>query len=197
MVPSGTPHEVGLVPEFDVFGFVRERTGNIMPGITPSNTHRTCDGKHVTIGANGDAIFKRLMGAIGRDDLANDAALADNAGRDARRSELYAAIDAWTSTHDETEVLGVLTAAEVPASRVYSIADIVADPQYLARQMIESATLPDGRPFKIPGIVPKLSETPGSTEWLGPALGEHTDEMLVRLGYSAIEIGALRDAGTI
>ena len=94
-------------------------------------------------------------------------------------------------------MLGVLTAAEVPASRVYSIADIVADPQYLARQMIESATLPDGRPFKIPGIVPKLSETPGSTEWLGPALGEHTDAMLMRLGYSAIEIGALRDAGTI
>jgi len=186
-----------LLPEFDVFGFVRERTGNIMPGITPSNTHRTRDGRHVTIGANGDAIFKRLMGAIGRDDLANDAELADNAGRDARRSELYAAIDAWTSTHDEAELLGVLTTAEVPASRVYSIADIVADPQYLARQMIESATLPDGRPFKIPGIVPKLSETPGSTEWLGPALGEHTDAMLVRLGYSAIEIGALRDAGTI
>lgn len=186
-----------LLPEFDVFDFIRERTGNIMPGITPSNTHRTRDGRHVTIGANGDAIFKRLMGAIGRDDLANDAELVDNAGRDARRSELYAAIDAWTSTHDEAEVLGVLTAAEVPASRVYSIADIVADPQYLARQMIESATLPDGRPFKIPGIVPKLSETPGSTEWLGPALGEHTDAMLMRLGYSAIEIGALRDAGTI
>ncbi|MER2546153.1 MAG: CoA transferase, partial [Candidatus Accumulibacter phosphatis] len=186
-----------LVPEFDVCGFVRERTGNIMPGITPSNTHSTRDGKHVTIGANGDAIFKRLMEAIGREDLAKDPELTDNAGRDARRSELYAAIDTWTTAHDESEVLAVLTAAEVPASRVYSVADIFADPQYLARQMIESATLPDGRPFKIPGIVPKLSETPGSTEWLGPTLGEHTDETLLRLGYSTAEISALRDAGSI
>lgn len=186
-----------LVPEFDVFGFVRERTGNIMPGITPSNTHTTRDGKHVAIGANGDAIFRRLMLALGRADLADDPQLADNAGRDARRSELYAAIEAWTMAHDETEVLGVLTAAEVPASRIYSVADMFADPQYLARQMLESATLPDGRSFRIPGIVPKLSETPGSTEWLGPKLGEHTDETLQRLGYSAAEIGTLRDAGSV
>ena len=186
-----------LVPEFDVFGFVRERTGNIMPGITPSNTHTTRDGKHVAIGANGDAIFRRLMLALGREDLADDPQLADNAGRDARRSELYAAIEAWTRVHDEAEVLAVLTAAEVPASRIYSVADMFADPQYLARQMLESATLPDGRQFRIPGIVPKLSETPGSTEWLGPKLGEHTDETLQRLGYSAAEISALRDAGSV
>lgn len=137
------------------------------------------------------------MAAIGRNDLANDAELADNAGRDSRRSELYAAIDAWTTAHDESEVLGVLTAAEVPASRVYSVADIFANPQYLARQMIETATLPDGKPFKIPGIVPKLSATPGSTEWLGPGLGEHSDGTLRRLGYSAAEISALRAAGTV
>ncbi len=186
-----------LLPEFDVFGFVRERTGNIMPGITPSNTHSTSDGKHVAIGANGDAIFKRLMLAIGRDDLARDPQLADNAGRDARRDELYAAIDAWVAAHRETEVLATLAAAEVPASRVYSAADIVADPQYLARQMIETATLPDGKSFRIPGIVPKLSATPGGTEWLGPTLGQHTDQTLRRLGYPAAAIDALRDAGTV
>lgn len=186
-----------LVPEFDVFGFVRERTGNIMPGITPSNTHTTADGKHVAIGANGDAIFRRLMLAIGRNDLANDAQLADNAGRDSRRDELYAAIDAWVAAHDEKGALDALAAAEVPASRVYSVVDIFADPQYLARQMIESATLPDGKRFKIPGIVPKLSETPGSTEWLGPALGEHTDATLQRLGYSTAEIAALREGGVV
>jgi len=186
-----------LVPEFDVFGFVRERTGNIMPGITPSNTHTTRDGRHVAIGANGDAIFKRLMLAIGRADLADDAQLADNAGRDARRDEIYALLDAWVATHDETEVLRLLAVAEVPASRVYSVADMVADPQFLARQMIESAMLPDGKPFKMPGIVPKLSATPGSTEWIGPTLGQHTDEVLASLGYDALTISQLRAAATI
>jgi formyl-CoA transferase len=186
-----------LVPEFDVFGFVRERTGNIMPGITPSNTHTTRDGKHVTIGANGDAIFLRLMQTIGREDLANDAQLADNAGRDARRDELYAVIDAWVATQDESDVLRLLAAAEVPASRIFSVADMFADPQFLARQMIESATLPDGKSFRMPGIIPKLSVTPGSTEWIGPKLGEHTDEVLAGLGYDAAAIELLRTALTI
>lgn len=186
-----------LVPEFDVFGFVRERTGNIMPGITPSNTHTTRDGKHVAIGANGDAIFKRLLQAMGREDLANDAQLADNAGRDARRDELYALIDAWVARQDELAVLEILAAAGVPASRVYSVADMFADPQFLARQMIESATLPDGKSFRMPGIIPKLSVTPGSTEWIGPKLGEHTDEVLAALGYDAAAIVQLRAAATI
>jgi formyl-CoA transferase len=186
-----------LVPEFDVFGFVRERTGNIMPGITPSNTHTTRDSKHVTIGANGDAIFLRLMQTIGREDLANDAQLVDNAGRDARRDELYAVIDAWVAGQDEAAVLEILAAAGVPASRIYSVADMFADPQFLARQMIESATLPDGKSFRMPGIVPKLSVTPGSTEWIGPKLGEHTDEVLATLGYDAATIGQLRAAATI
>ncbi|MGB4225142.1 MAG: CaiB/BaiF CoA-transferase family protein [Candidatus Dechloromonas phosphoritropha] len=186
-----------LVPEFDVFGFVRERTGNIMPGITPSNTHTTRDGKHVTIGANGDAIFKRFMLAIGRDDLANNPGLADNAGRDARRDEIYALIDTWCGGLDEAEVLATLAAAEVPSSRVYSAVDMFSDPQFIARQMIESAQLPDGKAFSIPGIVPKLSATPGATEWLGPALGAHTDEVLAALGYDAAAIAGLRAAGAI
>ena len=186
-----------LVPEFDVFGFVRERTGNIMPGITPSNTHTTRDGKYVAIGANGDAIFRRLMQAIGRADLAGDVQLADNAGRDARRDEIYGVIDGWVAAHDEAAVLEFLGAAEVPASRVYSVADMFADPQFLARQMIESAKLPDGKPFKMPGIIPKLSVTPGSTEWIGPTLGQHTDEVLAGLGYDAATISELRTAATI
>ena len=186
-----------MLPEFDVFGFVRERTGNIMPGITPSNTHTARDGRHITIGANGDAIFKRLMQAIGRPDLADDPGLADNAGRDARRDEIYGVIDAWVAEHDGAQVLAALAAAEVPASNVYSIADMVTDPQFLAREMIRSATLPDGREFKMPGIVPKLSATPGDTDWLGPELGEHTDKVLAELGYTPEAVAALRHAGAV
>jgi formyl-CoA transferase len=186
-----------LVPEFDVFGFVRERTGNIMPGITPSNTHTTKDGKHVTIGANGDAIFKRFMKAIGRADLAEDQGLSDNGGRDARRDELYAVIDQWCLAQDQVDVLRILAAAQVPASQVYSAVDMFSDPQFLARQMIESAKLPDGRDFRMPGIIPKLSETPGSTEWIGPALGAHTDEVLASLGYAVEMIAQLRRDGAV
>ena len=186
-----------LVPEFDVFGFVRERTGNIMPGITPSNTHTTRDGRHITIGANGDAIFRRLMRAMGCEDPAEDPTLADNAGRDARREELYALIDAWVAQHDEAAVLATLAAAEVPASRIYSVADMFADPQFLAREMLHSVKLPDGRDCRMPGVVPKLSATPGGSEWIGPALGEHTDAVLAGLGYDEARIAALRAAGAI
>ena len=186
-----------LVPEFDVFGFVRERTGNIMPGITPSNTHTTRDGRHITIGANGDAIFRRLMRAMGCEDPAEDPTLADNAGRDARREELYALIDAWVAQHDEAAVLATLAAAEVPASRIYSVADMFADPQFLAREMLHTVKLPDGRDCRMPGVVPKLSATPGGSEWIGPALGEHTDAVLAGLGYDEARIAALRAAGAI
>lgn len=186
-----------LVPEFDVFGFVRERTGNVMPGITPSNTHTARDGKHLIVAANGDAIFKRLMQAIGRADLAEDVQLASNAGRDARAEEIYGVIDRWVGGHDAHEVIETLSAAQVPVSPIYSVADMFRDPQFLARQMIESAMLPDGRPFHIPGIVPKLSSTPGSTEWLGPELGAHTDEILKRLGFAPQKIAELRAGGAI
>ncbi|CAM5512696.1 CaiB/BaiF CoA-transferase family protein [Thauera mechernichensis] len=186
-----------LVPEFDVFGFVRERTGNIMPGITPSNTHTTRDGRHITIGANGDAIFRRLMLAMGRSDLADDPTLADNAGRDARRDELYALIDAWVAGHDETDALAALAAAEVPASRIFSVADMFADSQFLAREMLQSVKLPDGRDCRMPGVVPKLSATPGRCEWVGPALGEHTNAVLQTIGYDAAAIAALRRDGAI
>lgn len=186
-----------LVPEFDVLGFVRERTGNIMPGITPSSIHTTADGRHIQIGANGDAIFKRFMHAIGRPDLADDPQLASNDGRDARRDELYGVIDRWVASLPLAEVETVLSRAEVPASRIYSVADMFADPQFLAREMFLAARLPDGKPFKMPGIVPKLSATPGEVAWTGPALGEHTAEVLGALGYSAGEIAALRSEGAI
>lgn len=186
-----------MVPEFDVLGFIRERSGNIMPGITPSSIHVCADGKSVQIGANGDAIFKRLMHALGRPDLAQDPTLDDNAGRDARRDELYGVIDRWAGTLPQDSVLAALTAAEVPASRIYSVQDMFADPQFLARDMFIDGQLPDGKPFKMPGIVPKLSATPGATEWTGPALGEHTEAILGQLGYDAEAIKALRETGTI
>ncbi len=186
-----------MVPEFDVFGFIRERTGNIMPGITPSSIHTCADGKHIQIGANGDAIFQRFMRAIDREDLANDPALADNAGRDTRRDELYGVIDRWAASLPLSEVEAVLVRAEVPASRIYSAEDMFADPQFLAREMFLSAKLPDGKPFKMPGIVPKLSETPGGVEWTGPQLGEHNAQVLGKLGYSAERIAELKAAGTI
>ena len=186
-----------MVPEFDVMGFIRERTGNIMPGITPSSIHTCADGQAVQIGANGDAIFQRFMRAIERDDLADDPGLADNAGRDSRRDELYQIIDRWAASLPQAEVLALLNQADVPASRIYSVADMFTDPQFLARDMFVASTLPDGKPFRMPGIVPKLSETPGETHWRGPDLGEHTDQILAGLGYSAADIARLREAGAI
>ena len=186
-----------MVPEFDVFGFIRERTGNIMPGITPSSIHTSLDGKHVQIGANGDAIFKRFMQLIGRDDLANDPQLAGNDGRDTRRDELYGVIDRWVASLPLDTVLEQLNTAQVPASRIFSAQDMFSDPQFLAREMFLSAKLPDGNDFKMPGIVPKLSETPGSAEWVGPELGAHNDEVLGALGYDDSAIAALKHNGAI
>lgn len=186
-----------MVPEFDVFGFIRERSGNIMPGITPSSIHTSSDGKHVQIGANGDAIFQRFMRAIGRDDLANDPSLADNAGRDLRRDELYGVIDRWANATPLAQMLETLNGAEVPASRIYSAEDMLSDPQFLAREMFLSAKLPDGKAFKMPGIVPKLSATPGGVDAIGPALGEHNQHVLSALGYSQEQISALHRDGAI
>lgn len=186
-----------LVPEFDAAAFIRERTGNVMPGITPSNTYTTRDGKHLIIGANGDAIFRRLMVTMERPDLADDPTLGDNAGRDARAAELYAAIGTWVAARDEADVLAAMASAEVPASRVFSVADMFDDPQFLARDMIVAAARPDGRPLAVPGIVPKLSATPGRTDRLGPALGADTEAVLTDLGYDAAKIMRLRRDGAI
>lgn len=186
-----------MVPEFDVMGFVRERSGNIMPGITPSSVHTCADGKAVQIGANGDAIFQRLMHTMGQTQMAQDPDLADNAGRDARRDEIYALIDAWTASLPQEQVLAALNQADVPASRIYSVADMFTDPQFLARDMFVTGQLPDGKPFKMPGIVPKLSASPGSSEWTGPALGQHNEELLTQLGYGTQDIARLKADGVI
>ncbi|MCC6609257.1 MAG: CoA transferase [Burkholderiales bacterium] len=180
------------LPEFDMYGVVRERTGSNLTGIVPSNTYLTRDGHHVVIGANADSIFQRLMTAIGRSDLAADPGLADNAGRARRGDELDRVIGDWTGANDIAHVLKALADAQVPSGKIYSIADIVEDLQYLSRGMIRQVKLASGADLKVPGIVPKLSATPGDIEWLGPALGEHTAEVLGRLGYTVEEIDQLR-----
>jgi formyl-CoA transferase len=182
----------GALPEYDLFKETRERTGSNLTGIVPSNTYLTRDAQHIVIGANADSIFRRLMLLIGRGDLADDPALADNAGRSRRGDELDAAIGAWTREHDAEEALSALNEAQVPSGKIYSMADIAADPQYLARGMIRQVKLPDGTPLRVPGIVPKLSETPGDLDWIGPELGEHTEVVLAAHGYAREEIAELR-----
>lgn len=180
------------LPEFDMYGVVRERSGSNLSGIVPSNTYLTRDGQHVLIAANGDSIFKRLCAAMGREDLGNDPALADNTGRAKRADELDAVIGGWAAGHDAGALLVMLDKAQVPNGKIYSIADIVRDPQYLAREMIRQFTLKDGTPLKLPGIVPKLSDTPGDVDWIGPELGAHTEEVLRAHGYDAATIAELR-----
>ncbi|GGC05532.1 CoA transferase [Oxalicibacterium flavum] len=186
-----------LVPEYDVAGVVRERTGGALPGIVPSNTYTTGEGENIVIAGNGDAIFKRLMLAIGRDDLANDVQLARNDGRVPRTAEIDAAIQAWCATQTIDSALAALQQADVPVGKIYSVRDMMTDPQFLARRMFEQHAFADGTPVKLPAITPKLSETPGETKWLGPRLGEHNDEVLRSLGHDADAIAALRRDGVI
>ena len=186
-----------LVPEYDMMGYVRTRTGGALPGISPSNTYPTGDGGYVVIAGNSDPIFRRLMRAAGRPELGEDPALRTNDGRVAQNAMLDAVITAWTSAHTVDEVLAALEAAEVPAGRIYAVDDIVRDPHYLARDMILPTTLPDGVEVKMPGISPKLSDTPGAVRWSGPALGQHTDEVLSGLGFAAADIARLRAAGAV
>ena len=180
-----------LLPEYSAFGEVREPGGSALPGIAPSNAYRCADGV-VLIAGNGDSIFKRLMTAIGRDDLGNDPTLADNAGRVARVVELDAAIEAWTQSRTVADVLKVLREAKVPAGRVYTAKDIAEDPHYRARDMILKQVTRDGHEIEVPGIVPKLSATPGSVRSSAPRLGDDTDAVLAELGLSAEAIAALR-----
>ena len=187
----------GALPEYDLFGETRERTGSNLTGIVPSNTYLTRDGQHIVIGANADSIFKRLMHLIGRSELAEDPSLADNAGRAKRAGELDAAIGEWTGKLPAEAALAALAEAQVPSSKIYSIADIAADAQYLARDMIRRVTLADGTPLRVPGVVPKLSDTPGDIAWVGPALGEHTEAVLAAHGYARDEIAGLRSRKAI
>jgi formyl-CoA transferase len=166
-----------LLPEYSAFGVVREPAGSALPGIAPSNAYRCRDG-HALVAGNGDSIFRRLMGVIGRADLAADPDLAHNAGRVARVQEIDAAIGAWTGSRAVAEVLAALDAGGVPGGRIYTVADIAADPHYQARGMLQEVELADGSTLLVPGIVPRLSRTPGGHQRNAPALGQDTEDVL-------------------
>ena len=186
-----------MLPEYAMTGFIRERSGGALPGIAPSNTYLCRDGKYVVIGANNDSIFKRLMITMERRDLADDPGLANNTGRAQRAEALDQAIGAWTAKYDLDSVLEKLEAAQVPSGKIYNIQDIVEDVHYRARDMIQEFALKDGEKIALPGIVPKLSETPGDTRWLGPELGAHTAEVLTQIGYDAAQQAELKQRGVI
>ena len=186
-----------LLPEFSAFGAVREAAGSALPGIAPSNAYKCQDGGYVLIAGNGDSIFKRLMHTMGRDDLGQDTALADNAGRVTRVDEIDTAIGAWTATRTVAQVLELLDAASVPAGRIYTVADIAADPHYQARDMILQTVMADGSTLALPGIVPKLSRTPGSHRRNAPEIGQDTDAVLQDIGLTAAQIKTLKDKGIV
>jgi formyl-CoA transferase len=186
-----------LLPEYSAFGAVRGPAGSALPGIAPTNAYRCSDGGYALVAGNGDSIFRRLMAAIGRDDLASDPTLADNAGRVLRVAEIDAAIGEWTARHTVDQVLAVLDAAAVPAGRIYTVADIAADPHYRARGMLQEVAMDDGSRLAVPGIVPKLSATPGGHRRNAPALGQDTDDVLRELGLSAEQIGELKRRGIV
>ncbi|MBL0719430.1 CoA transferase [Piscinibacter sp. Jin2] len=185
-----------LIPEYSAFGAVREPGGSALPGIAPSNAYRCRDGV-VLVAGNGDSIFRRLMQLIGRDDLAQDPALAHNAGRVARVEEIDQAIEAWTAERAIDEVLALLAEASVPAGRVYTARDIVEDAHFRAREMVVEQLTRDGDRLAVPGIVPKLLGTPGGLRRPAPALGEDTESILGELGFDAAAIQALRDRKVI
>ena len=186
-----------LLPEYSAFGAVREPAGSALPGIAPTNAYLCQDGAYALVAGNGDSIFKRLMALIERPDLANDPALADNTGRVARVAELDAAIGAWTAQRPVTEVLEALDKAAVPAGRIYTVADIAADPHYQARGMLQELTMDDGSTLTVPGVVPKLSVTPGGHRRQAPQLGQDTDQILAEMGLTTEQIQTLKARGIV
>ena len=186
-----------LLPEYSAFGAVRGAAGSALPGIAPSNAYRCKDGGYALIAGNGDSIFKRLMQTMNRNDLGQDPSLADNAGRVKRVAELDAAIEAWTLQHTVDEVLLALDKASVPAGRIYTVADIAADPHYRAREMIQQVQMDDGSTLDVPGIVPKLSRTPGSHRRNAPRIGQDTDDVLREMGLSNDQIQQLKAQGIV
>ncbi len=191
-----------LLPEYDGYGTIRQRTGNISPGLTPSNTYLCKEGKWVVIGGNADAVFKRLMRAVERPELAEDARFADNMRRTEHREFLDQVISDWTSQHTLDEVMATMIEAAVPAGPIYDAADIAHDPHFNARGMIEEqkVTIEPGETTSVrfPGIIPKLSKTPGETQWPGPALGAHNEEVYGQLlGFSPEQLEQLQRDGVI
>jgi formyl-CoA transferase len=186
-----------LLPEYSAFDVVRAPAGSSLPGIAPTNAYRCKDGSYALIAGNGDSIFKRLMKLIGRDDLANDPSLADNAGRVVRVAELDQAISEWSAQQTVDDMLAAMDKAGVPAGRIYTVADIAADPHYLARGMLESVQMDDGTTLGVPGIVPKLSATPGHHYRNAPRLGQDTDAVLHEMGFTTEQIINLRNRGVV
>ena len=186
-----------VVPEYSGSGAIREPSGSTITGIVPTNTYITSDNKHVIIGGNGDSIFKRLMNAIGRPDMANDPKLEENQGRVDNEKEVDAAIEKWTKDHTSDEVLSIMDGVSVPAGPILSVEDMMKDEHYIARGMFQEVEA-NGRTLQIPAMLPILTETPGTTEWPGPALSEHTDEVLSELlGKDEKEITQLREDGVL
>jgi len=183
-----------VVPEYSGASVIREPSGTTVTGIVPTNTYRCSDGKYVVIGGNGDSIFKRLMTGIGHPDLAEDSRLQNNAGRVEHEQEIDQIIGGWCSVRSVADVLAVMEAQRVPAGPIYNVEDMLEDPHFNERGMFEDVEI-DGKPLKIPAILPKLERTPGSTEWVGPRLGEHTEEVLTQLGLSAEEVQNLSANG--
>ena len=187
----------GVVPEFDGAGVIREPSGTTVTGIVPTNTYRCSDGKFVVIGGNGDSIFKRLMEAAGRADMAHDTRLANNAGRVEHEQDIDKAISSWCQKHTSAEVLKILEEARVPAGPIYNAEDMLADPHFNERGLFEQVEI-NGEPLKIPAMIPRLSDTPGTTNWPGPEVGSHNSEILGEvLGLDEASQQQLKDAGII
>ena len=186
-----------LLPEYSAFGAVRGPAGSALPGIAPTNAYRCKEGAYALIAGNGDSIFKRLMTLIGRTDLANDPMLGDNTGRVARVEEIDQAIEAWTLHQSVDDVLQALDSVSVPAGKIYSIADIANDPHYAARGMLQEITMTDGSQMKVPGVVPKLSVTPGQHRRNAPDLGQDTDDILKEMGLTSEQIQKLKASGIV
>ncbi|HJF31931.1 MAG TPA: CoA transferase [Sporosarcina psychrophila] len=188
----------GILPEYDLTGHVRERSGTTLPGIAPSNTYLCADGKHVVIGGNGDKIFQRLMAAIGREDLASDSNYGSNQGRADDVTFIDATIEEWTKQHSLKEVQRILDEVSVPVGPIYGIQEIVEDEHYKARDMLCEVELPNGGKVLVPGIVPKLSGTPGGIEWNGPTLGEHNEEIYTEfMNFSIEDFKRLKEQGVV
>jgi formyl-CoA transferase len=184
-----------LLPEYSAFGEVRQAGGSALPGIAPSNAYLCADGGYVLVAGNGDSIFKRLMGMIGRSDLADDPALENNDGRVDRVVELDQAIGDWAKTKTTDQALQLLDSVAVPAGKIYTVADIANDPHFKARGIIETIQMHDGSKLDVPGVIPKLSRTPGSIRSLAPNIGENTDEILRSIGLTDIQIDSLKERG--
>lgn len=186
-----------MVAEYSVFNEVRQPAGSSLPGITPSNAYRCSDGKYALIAGNGDSIFKRLMSLIGRDDIGQDPRFAHNDGRTAKAEFIDGVIGEWASQYPLDYVLEALSKERVPAGRIYDVQDIVEDPHFKARDMLLESQLEDGTPVILPGILPKLSETPGGVDRAAPTLGQDTEKVLKELGIQQEQLDAWKASGII